>query len=89
MAAAVDAERAVTYADRSNDEFQRMAQAHDAYRRPAQAGRVADAEARFREAEQMQAELQPELLRCCIRWQGSSIATCSSPSPSAPRGRKV
>ena len=53
------AEQAVTYADRSGDAFWRMGTrtAHaDALH---QAGRRAEAEARFREAEQMQAESQP------------------------------
>ena len=54
-----DADRSVTYADRSGKAFQRMAlrtahagTLHEAGRRP-------EAEARFREAEQMQAERQP------------------------------
>ena len=54
-----DAEQSVTYADRSGDAFQRMSTrtAHaDALH---QAGRRAEAETRFREAEQMQAERQP------------------------------
>ena len=57
--AAGDAEQSVTYADRSGDEFVREATrtAHaDALH---QAGRRAEAEASFREAEQMQAERQP------------------------------
>jgi hypothetical protein len=54
-----DAEQSITYADRSGDAFQRL------YSRTAQAealheaGRQAEAEARFREAEQIQAERQP------------------------------
>jgi tetratricopeptide (TPR) repeat protein len=60
LAAAVgDAEQSVTYADRSGDAFMREVTrtAHaDALH---QAGRRAEAEARFREAEQMQAERQP------------------------------
>lgn len=54
-----DAELSVTYADRSGDAFLRMG-----FRTPHadalhQAGRRAEAEARFREAEQMQKEMQP------------------------------
>ena len=55
-----DAEQSVTYADRSGDAFQQIDRrtAHaDALH---QAGRRAEAEARFREAEQMQAEHQPD-----------------------------
>ena len=55
-----DAEQSVTYADRSGDAFLRMnryATHADALH---QAGRRAEAEARFREAEQMQAERQPD-----------------------------
>jgi tetratricopeptide (TPR) repeat protein len=55
-----DAEQSVTYADRSGDASMRMIM------RPAhadalhQAGRRTEAEARFREAEQMQADFQPQ-----------------------------
>jgi hypothetical protein len=58
-AAAGDAEQSVTYADRSGDAFVRViarACHADALH---QASRSVDAEARFREAEQMQAEWQP------------------------------
>ena len=54
-----DAEQSVTYADRSGDAFTRetnTARLADALH---QAGRRAEAEMRFREAEQMQAERQP------------------------------
>jgi hypothetical protein len=54
-----DAEQSVTYADRSGDAFMRKintARLADALH---QAGRRADAETRFREAEQMQKERQP------------------------------
>ncbi len=54
-----DAEQSVTYADRSGDAFWKMGArtAHaDALH---EVGRWAEAEARFREAEQMQAERQP------------------------------
>ena len=61
--AARDAESSVTYADRSSDDFggfmRLVCRADDAavlY----QAGRCAEAKARFREAEQMQAERQPD-----------------------------
>ncbi len=54
-----NAERSVTYADRSGDAFQRTSnRATHAYALH-QAGRRAEAEARFREAEEMQAESQP------------------------------
>ena len=59
-AAAGNAEQSVNYADRSDDAFLRMGlrTAHaDALH---QAGRRAEAETRFREAEQMQAERQPD-----------------------------
>jgi tetratricopeptide (TPR) repeat protein len=55
-----DAEQSVTYADRSGNAFQRLSTrcTHaDALR---QAGRQAEAERRFREAEQMQAQRQPD-----------------------------
>jgi tetratricopeptide (TPR) repeat protein len=55
-----DAEQSVTYADRGTDAGQRMinrcAQAHALY----QAGPRTEAEAHFREAEQMQVERQPD-----------------------------
>ena len=55
-----DAEQSVTYADRSGDAFSRKtrrARVADALH---QAGRRAEAETRFSEAEEMQAEFQPE-----------------------------
>ena len=55
-----DAEQSVTYADRSGDAFQRMGKRTTHADALHQAGRRAEAEARFREAEQMQAERQPE-----------------------------
>ena len=55
-----DAEQSVTYADRSGDAFQRMATRTTHADALHQAGRRAEAEARFREAEQMQAERQPD-----------------------------
>ena len=56
-----DAEQSVTYADRSGDAFQRYAKRATHADALHQAGRRAEAEARFREAEQMQAERQPAL----------------------------
>ena len=55
-----DAEQSVTYADRSGDAFMRMAARATHADALHQAGRRAEAEARFREAEQMQAERQPD-----------------------------
>ena len=61
MAGAVgDAEQSVTYADRSGDAFQRMSKRTTHADALHQAGRRAEAETRFREAEQMQAERQPD-----------------------------
>jgi tetratricopeptide (TPR) repeat protein len=61
VAAAVkDAEQSVTYADRSGDASQRMSKRTTHADALHQAGRRAEAEARFREAEQMQAERQPQ-----------------------------
>ncbi|MEA2240059.1 MAG: hypothetical protein QOC81_4783 [Thermoanaerobaculia bacterium] len=54
-----DAERSVTYADRSGDAFQRMSKRTTHADALHQAGRREEAKARFREAEQMQAEFQP------------------------------
>ena len=54
-----DAERSVSHADRSGDAFQRKANRCTFGDAQHQAGRRAQAEARFREAEQMQAERQP------------------------------
>jgi hypothetical protein len=55
-----DAKQSVTYADRSGDAFQRMGKRSTHADALHQAGRRAEAEARFREAEQIQAEDQPE-----------------------------
>ena len=61
MAGAVgDAEQSVSHADRSGDAFRRMATRATHADALHQAGRRAEAEARFREAEQMQAERQPD-----------------------------
>ncbi len=57
--AAGDAEQSVTYADRSADAFWRMVTRTTHADALHQAGRRDEAEARFREAEQMQAEWQP------------------------------
>ncbi len=54
-----DAEQSVTYADRSGDAFQRESKRTTHADALHQAGRRAEAEARFREAEQIQAESQP------------------------------
>jgi hypothetical protein len=57
-----DAEQSVSHADRSGDAFQRMtkrARLGDALHH---AGRRAEAEMRFSEAEEMQAEGQPDYL---------------------------
>jgi hypothetical protein len=55
-----DAERSVIYADRSGDPFQRMSKLATHADALHQAGRRKEAEARFGEAEQMQAGLQPD-----------------------------
>jgi tetratricopeptide (TPR) repeat protein len=61
VAAAVkDAEQSVTYADRSGDTFQRMSRRTTHADALHQAGRRTEAEARFREAEQMQAKSAPQ-----------------------------
>lgn len=61
VAAAVeDAARSVEYADRSGDAFQRMISRTTHADALHQAGRRAEAEALFREAERMQAEQQPD-----------------------------
>ncbi len=54
-----DAEQSVTYADRSGDAEERMVNRTTHADALHQAGRRAEAETRFREAEQMQAESQP------------------------------
>jgi hypothetical protein len=54
-----DAERSVTYADRSGNAFLRMVNRITFADALHQAGRQGEAEVRFREAEQMQAERQP------------------------------
>jgi len=56
---ALDAEQSVTYADRSGVAFWKMGIRTTDADALHQAGRRAEAETRFREAEQMQAELQP------------------------------
>jgi hypothetical protein len=58
--AAKDAEQSVTYADRSGDAFDSMDHRTTHADALHQAGHRAEAEARFREAEQMQAERQPQ-----------------------------
>jgi hypothetical protein len=54
-----DAERSVTYADRSGDAFQRYSKRTTHADALHQSGRRSEAESLFREAEQMQAERQP------------------------------
>jgi tetratricopeptide (TPR) repeat protein len=55
-----DAEQSVTYADRSSDTFWTLASRATHADTLHQAGRMAEAQTRFREAEQMQAESQPD-----------------------------
>jgi hypothetical protein len=55
-----DAEQSVTYADRSGDAFQRMSKRTTHADALHQAGRRAEAETRFREAEKMWAETYPQ-----------------------------
>ena len=55
-----DAEQSVIYADRSGDAFRRMGNRTTYADARHQAGRRAEAEARFGEAEAMQAESQPD-----------------------------
>jgi hypothetical protein len=57
--AMADAELSVTYADRSGDRHHRISKRTTDARAMHQAGRWFDAEARFREAEQMQANWKP------------------------------
>ena len=60
LAAAVeDAEQSVTYADRSRDAFQRMGKRTTHASALHQAGRRAEAQSLFQEAEKIQAEIQP------------------------------
>jgi hypothetical protein len=54
-----DAEQSVTYADRTGDAFQRLSKRTTQADALHQAGRRDEAEARFREAEQIQTEYQP------------------------------
>ncbi|MEO0447090.1 MAG: TIR domain-containing protein, partial [Verrucomicrobiota bacterium] len=57
------AEAAVTYADQSGDLFQRMGQLAKQANALLAAGRLGEAEARFREAEALQRQRQPQLPR--------------------------
>ena len=82
-----DAEQCVMHADRSGDLGQRLTKrvAHaDALH---QANALVEAERRFREAEQLQTELQPITL-CFTHCKVSNIATFSSPLTSAPPGNE-
>ncbi len=81
-----DAEQSVTFADHSGDSFQRQSKRTTLADALHQAGRRTDAETRFREADEIQIERQPDY-RSCIRCQASGIATSSSRPPSALRGR--
>lgn len=87
-AAIRDGEAAVVYADRSGDVSTRMVMRTNQADVLHQAGRRPEAEARFVEAEAMQARLDPGHLgtQRFIRCAGSSIAVCCSATPSAPPG---
>ncbi len=56
-----DAEQSVTYADRTGNAFQKLSKRTTHADALHQAGRRAEAQARFREAEEMQAAMQPTL----------------------------
>jgi hypothetical protein len=58
--AVADAEQSMTYAERSNNTFERIAMRTTHADSLHQVGRWEEAEARFREAEEMEAERQPE-----------------------------
>jgi len=62
-----DAEQSVTYADRSGDTFHRLSKRSTYADALHQAGCRIEAETHFREAEQMQAERQPEPLLYSVR----------------------
>jgi tetratricopeptide (TPR) repeat protein len=81
-----DSEQAVFFADRSGDPVQRVSRRTTLAHVLHQAGSRAKALERFREAEAMQAEWQPEFpLLYSLR--ASSTVTCSSPAPSGrPQG---
>ena len=84
-AAIRDGESAVAYADRSGDAFQRMAKRAGLRRRPESDGPAAEAEARFVEAEAMQARQQPKS-PLLYSLQGFAIAICCWPKRNAPLG---
>lgn len=71
-----DAEQAVTFADRSGYAFERMGLRTTHADALLQAGHRAEAEARFREAEQMQAERQPKY-PLLYSLQGFRYCVCS------------
>ncbi len=77
-----DAEQSVSHADHSGDAFQRMGKRTRLADALHQAGRRAEAEARFREAEEMQAERQPDY-PLLYSWQG--FAYCDLLSTEAER----
>ena len=72
-----DAEQSVSHADRSGDAGMRMVNRTATADALHQAGRRAEAEARFREAERMQAERQPDYPLLYSLARASGIATCS------------
>jgi hypothetical protein len=72
-AAVKDAEQSVTYADRSGDASKRMIMRTTHADALHQSGRRAEAEARFREAEQMQGERQPE---CPLLYSQQGFTHC-------------
>jgi hypothetical protein len=73
VAAVGDAERSVVYADRSGDAFQRQTERVVLADALHQAGRQAEAEARFREAETMQVKRQPEF---SLLYSGAGFRYC-------------
>ena len=68
-----DAEQSMTYADRSGDAFLRLYSRTTHADTLHQAGRRAEAEARFREAEDLQAESQPY---CPLLYSGQGFRYC-------------
>lgn len=99
-----DAEQSVTYADRSGDAFWKLASRTTHADALHQAGRRAEAETRFREAEQMQAERQPAYPRLysvqgfqycdlllAVPERAAWQALLSHPLPTSPlaRGRNI
>ena len=81
-----DAEQSVSHADRSGDAFMREVTRTASADALHQAGRRAEAEARFREAEQMQAERQPGY-PLLISLRGFHYCELLLTEASVPRGR--